>query len=806
MARKWSLLLVILMGAPLLLGQTPQSVRIINVRWSANMNVIEILLDSWPGVWPGWRAYLDGVEIPMEGGAGKPVIRPNAPLSKPPTGLFVGTLPWPTGLDNVDFPCCGTIQFAIPAKGLTNVYEFNLRDYGCKTASRKECPSEAAVWSSYPRGDQPWALAISPDGTRVYVPCWMSNNVFVIDTSTNNVVDVIDLSGIGPDGAGPRGAGVTPDGKRLYIVNARSNSISVIDTATNQVMRNIDLGPREAEIAAARSRAAPTTGDPHRPGKVLFTPDGRFAYTVLYTSLLILDAEQDKLVSRELFESGFYPFDLAMTHDGKRLYISGSSPWSSNSITYVFDTRSNMFVDTFEINAAVAGRAGIALSPDDKMLYLTSGDPSVLYDPTSGRNKIYFINLATKSVVKEVSVTGGPLRIRLSPDGAKAYVTTMATPELLVIDLVSGLLESTIYTPGLRGGLTDKVELVITPDGRYAYIAALDQDGVMAVDLAERRMVKFIPFNFFTVQPYFMAMTPDGSRLYLSAFAHERRRGSIIVVDPRNGSMVDEIMVPGSVSGSDVTPDGRSLYVALNEGKVWIISTETNKVVGGIALNDEGANDVAISPDGRKALIMGKRYVHVAELTSNRVIRTIDIGGEPQVATFSPDGSLAFATLNRGGVAFIDTSTDQVVARIEPPEPIGAGAPKVGLAVSPDGRRVYWAYFYDFLHVIDVASRRIIKTIHLGEARWEADCAPTAIAVTPAGSKIYVTMHDGNYVAVVDTSIWGIIATITVGLAPTDIVITRDGSLAYVVNFQSEDVSVLDLAANRVTRTISVRP
>lgn len=806
MARRLSALLLMLMWASLLLGQTSQSVRITDVRWVAAMNVIEILFDSWPGIWPGWRAYVDGIEIPMEGSSGQPVIRPNAPLSKPPTGLFVGTLPWPTGLDNVDFPCCGTIQFFIPGRGLTNVYEYNLRDYGCKTASQKSCPSEAATWSSYPRGDQPWALAISPDGARVYVPCWMSNNVFVIDTATNRVIEVIDLSNVGPNGAGPRGAGVTPDGKKLYVVNARSNNISVIDTATHQVMRHIDLGPPEREIPAARSRAAPTTGDPHRPAKVLFTPDGRFAYTVLYTSLLILDVQQDKLISRELFEPGFYPFDLAMIHDGKKLYISGRSPWGPHTVTYVLDTQSNTFVEVFEVNALVEGRAGTALSPDEKILYLSSGDPFVLYDPTSGYNKIYFIDLLRKAVVKEVSVTGGPLRMRLSPDGQKAYVVTMATPELLVVDLVSGRLETSIQTRGLRGGLTDKVELVLTPDGRYAYIAALDQDGVMVVDLREKRMVKFIPFNFFIVQPYFMALSPDESRLYISALPHERRRGSVLAIDTQNGSILAEIMVPWAVRGLDVTPDGRFVYVALPRGKVWIVSTLTNTVVGEITLNDEGPNDVAIKPDGSKAYILGNRYVHVVELPGNRVIKTIEIGPELQVAAFSLDGSLLFVTLNRGGVVFINTSTDEVVAKVDPPEPIGAGAPKVGLAASPDGRRLYWAYFYDFFHVIDVASWRIIKTIHLGKARWEADCASTAITTTSDGSKIYVTMHDGNYVAVVDAWRWEILATISAGFAPTDIVMTRNNKLAYVVNFQSEDISVIDVATNKVVRTISVRP
>ncbi len=123
----------------------PGETLITDVTWDPDMHIIHIELDPWPGIWNGWRMYLDGAEVPMEGGMGKPVIRPDAPLSKPPTGLIVGTLPWVAGLDHVDFPCCGTIQFYIPGKGLTNAYHYNLVDFGCRTASQKECASEWTV-------------------------------------------------------------------------------------------------------------------------------------------------------------------------------------------------------------------------------------------------------------------------------------------------------------------------------------------------------------------------------------------------------------------------------------------------------------------------------------------------------------------------------------------------------------------------------------------------------------------------------------------------------------------------------------
>jgi hypothetical protein len=76
----------------------------------------------------------------MEGEMGSPVIRPDAPLEQPPTGLFVGTQPWLTGLSSVDFPCKGYIRFFIPGEGLTTNFYFDVSDEGGQTASTNDWP------------------------------------------------------------------------------------------------------------------------------------------------------------------------------------------------------------------------------------------------------------------------------------------------------------------------------------------------------------------------------------------------------------------------------------------------------------------------------------------------------------------------------------------------------------------------------------------------------------------------------------------------------------------------------------------
>jgi hypothetical protein len=145
MSGKSGSILCFFLLSPLLFTGALNATEIASVMWESDKQIIHVNLDAFPSVWPGWKMYVDGIEIPMEGKSGEPVIRPNAPLNNQPTGLFIGTLPWVSGLTDVNFPCCGTIQFNIPGEGLTNLYNFNLKDFGCKTASKKNCSSEWIV-------------------------------------------------------------------------------------------------------------------------------------------------------------------------------------------------------------------------------------------------------------------------------------------------------------------------------------------------------------------------------------------------------------------------------------------------------------------------------------------------------------------------------------------------------------------------------------------------------------------------------------------------------------------------------------
>ena len=62
-------------------------------------------------------------------------------------------------------------------------------------------------------GLYPDGVAVTPDGTKVYVTNYGSNTVSVIDTATNTVTATVTV------GTNPRGVAVSPDGKKVYVAN-----------------------------------------------------------------------------------------------------------------------------------------------------------------------------------------------------------------------------------------------------------------------------------------------------------------------------------------------------------------------------------------------------------------------------------------------------------------------------------------------------------------------------------------------------------------------------------------------------------
>ncbi len=99
-------------------------------------------------------------------------------------------------------------------------------------------------------GAGPFGIGVNPLTNRIYVVNFVSNNVSVIDGNTNTLITTIIV------GTNPVGVGVNPNTNRIYVTNRGSHNISVIDGFTHVVIATILVGtsPEGLTINSATNR------------------------------------------------------------------------------------------------------------------------------------------------------------------------------------------------------------------------------------------------------------------------------------------------------------------------------------------------------------------------------------------------------------------------------------------------------------------------------------------------------------------------------------------------------------------------
>ena len=114
-------------------------------------------------------------------------------------------------------------------------------------------------------GTNPTGVAVSPDGTKVYVTNLNDDTVSVINTKTNTVTATV------PVGSNPSTIAGSPDGTKVYVTNSNDNTISVIDTSTNTTeLLNSDshkFGSSKMKASLSKHKQKNHTPKHHKTGK-----------------------------------------------------------------------------------------------------------------------------------------------------------------------------------------------------------------------------------------------------------------------------------------------------------------------------------------------------------------------------------------------------------------------------------------------------------------------------------------------------------------------------------------------------------
>ena len=148
-----------------------------------------------------------------------------------------------------------------------------------------------------------------------YVVNQLDSSVSVIDTTTPNTI--VDTVTVGYDPTG--GIAVAPDGKRVYVTNINrigthsddGGYVSVIDTTTtpNKVVDEVALGGHVGFY----------------PADLVVAPDGKRVYVVNEgdSSVSVIDTTKtpSAVVGNVALVPNSFPSQAAVTPDGKRVYV-----------------------------------------------------------------------------------------------------------------------------------------------------------------------------------------------------------------------------------------------------------------------------------------------------------------------------------------------------------------------------------------------------------------------------------------------------------------------------------------------------
>jgi YVTN family beta-propeller protein len=88
-------------------------------------------------------------------------------------------------------------------------------------------------------------LALSPDGTELWVTSLLDNSVYVYEVKANKVTGRVQV------GDGPNWVTFSPDGKYVCVSNTGSNDVSIIDVRARREVKRVKVGKAPKRVVAA---------------------------------------------------------------------------------------------------------------------------------------------------------------------------------------------------------------------------------------------------------------------------------------------------------------------------------------------------------------------------------------------------------------------------------------------------------------------------------------------------------------------------------------------------------------------------
>lgn len=348
---------------------------------------------------------------------------------------------------------------------------------------------------------------------------------------------------------------------------------------------------------------------------------------------------------------------------------------------------------------------------------VVSHDGRNLFVVCQHSNSVIVVDVEAGKVLAEIAVGRRPDSLAISPDGATVYVSNRLDDTLSVIDVARREVRQALRVGDEPHGVA------VAPDGRRVFVANSGDDSVSVVDAERPVELRRLAAG---QGPWSVAMSPSGDELLVTSVrpdlhAFRQPHGSeVTVIDVAAARVARRLSAGGAnmVKGIAVVPAGphkgvalfammrsKDLVPATRLAQGWMITNglgviQTDGRVDQVLLDLPHAffadpTDVAVSPDGRSALVTSGGADCVAVVDVDALLRTI--------ATAAPNERTERLPNHLG-------MSDHFVTRR-----VTVGRNPRGVAFSPDGRFAYVAdALDDTVAVLDAQAWTVVRRIDLG--------------------------------------------------------------------------------------------
>jgi len=349
------------------------------------------------------------------------------------------------------------------------------------------------------------------------------------------------------------------------------------------------------------------------------------------------------------------PFNLAVTKDGRRLFVACEA---SNTLIVVD-------VNTDKILKEI----GIGMQPHHVCF---SVDEALAFVSNRASDNVSVIDTRSYNIVSTIDVGDEPHEMVVTKNGKYLYVANAGTYDVSVVDLENGVEIKRLAASRGSWGAT------ISPDGNLVYITNnLPRFGKFRTTPVSE--VTIIETNSATIKK--RISVNDANLIQGVAISPDAEFALVTLIRTKN-------LVP-------MTRNLQGWIMTNGIGIIWNDGRVDQLLLDGI--NDFFADptDIVISNNGRYAFVSGGGAQEVA---------MIDIRAMKEILLqdITPENRIDLAN-------HLGLSSQYVLQRIK------VGQSPRGMAVSPDNKYVYVADgLDDAISVIDIQSRKQIKVIDLG--------------------------------------------------------------------------------------------